>query len=596
VPDAAVASSVRVEVDGQPLADAAAGALIRVVVDDNLHLPDTFELTLQETPDMAIAEAAGLRVGCVVRVSASALGDSSSSLLLHGEVTALEGVYREGRAPLLVARGYDHSHRLSRGRKSATFQNVKYSDVARTVAQQVGLEAGAIHDSGSVHPHLGQAGQTDAEFLAALAREVGFELAVVEGKLDFRRPAQASGAPAEGDLASTDPLQLVFGQDLLEFRPRVTSSGQVSSVEVRGWDPVAKQPIIATARASTTAVELADNPESLAGIFGGPVLTMESAHQDQAAADRAAAALAEKVGSAFAEASGIARGNPRLKAGAAVSISQVAAPFRGRYTLTHTRHTYDPRDGYRTHFVVSGRQDRSLMGLIAGAAAAGASGGSGGRGGGGGGGGSGSAAKGVALAIVTSIEDPEQQGRVKLRFPWLSSDYESHWARVAAPGNGSARGMVWIPEVNDEVLVAFEGGDSQHPFVLGGLWNGQDDPPPIELDGGALQVRRLVSRLKNEVYLRDKSGDSSLGLKTGEDEVTLHLSGTDREMKGTSKGKIVLSADSDIEINATGKVVISGTGGVEISSSAQAKLSGSGGVEVSTSGVAKVSGSQVTLG
>jgi uncharacterized protein involved in type VI secretion and phage assembly len=156
--------------------------------------------------------------------------------------------------------------------------------------------------------------------------------------------------------------------------------------------------------------------------------------------------------------------------------------------------------------------------------------------------------------------------------------------------------MVWIPEVNDEVLVAFEGGDSQHPFVLGGVWNGVDKPPDVELDGGALQVRRLVSRLKNEVYLRDKNGDSSLGLKTGEDEVTFHLSGTDREMKGTSTGKIVLTADSDIEINATGKVVISGTGGVEISSSAQAKLSGSGGVEVSTSGVAKVSGSQVTLG
>ena len=146
------------------------------------------------------------------------------------------------------------------------------------------------------------------------------------------------------------------------------------------------------------------------------------------------------------------------------------------------------------------------------------------------------------------------------------------------------------------MLVAFEGGDRERPFVLGGIWNGQDVPPPIELDGGALQVRRLVSRLKNEVYLRDKNGDSSLGMRTSEDEVTFHLSGTDREMKGTSQGKIVLSADSDIEIKASGRVTISGDGGVEISSSAQAKLSGSGGVEVSTSGVAKVSGSQVTLG
>lgn len=597
MPDAALASAIKVEVDGQPLAADVEPSLVRVVVDDHLLLPDTFELTLQETPDVAIATSAHLRVGAVVKVSTSALGEPTPSLLIHGEVTALEGVYREGKAPLLVARGYDHSHRLSRGRKSATFQNAKYSDVARDIASKVGLQVGRIDDSGSVHDHLGQAGQTDWEFLRSLAREVGFEVAVVEGKLDFRRAAEASGAPEAGDLDAQNPLQLVFGQDLLEFRPRITSSGQVSRVEVRGWDTVAKQAIIATALAGTTAAQLPDGPGSLADRFGSPVLTMESAHQDQGSADRAAAALAEKVGSAFAEASGIARGNPKLKAGAAVNVSQVAAPFAGRYTLSHTRHTYDPRDGYRTQFIVSGRQDRSLMGLIAGGASGGgAAAGGGGRGGGGGGGGGGSSAKGVAVAIVTGTDDPAGLGRVKLSFPWLSADYESHWARVAAPGNGSSRGTVWIPEVNDEVLVAFEGGDSQHPIVIGGLWNGVDTPPPIEMKDGKLQGRKFVSRDGNEIYLWDKPDNSSLGMKTKGDEVVLHVSRTDKELNGNSQGKIVLTATSDIEITATGKVKISGDGGVEITSSAQAKLSGSAGVEVSTSGIAKVSGSQVQLG
>jgi phage protein D/phage baseplate assembly protein gpV len=597
MPDAALASAIKVDVDGQPLAADVEPALVRVVVDDHLLLPDTFELTLQETPDATICDKARLRVGAVVKISTSALGEATPSLLIHGEVTALEGVYREGKAPLLVARGYDHSHRLSRGRKSATFANAKYSDVARDIASKVGLQVGRIDDSGSVHDHLGQAGQTDWDFLRNLAREVGFEVAVAEGKLDFRRPAEAANAPDAGDLDAQNPLQLVFGQDLLEFRPRITSSGQVSRVEVRGWDTVAKQAIIATAQAGTTAAQLPDGPGSLAERFGSPVLTMESAHQDQGSADRAAAALAEKVGSAFAEASGIARGNPKLKAGAAVNVSQVAAPFAGRYTLSHTRHSYDPRDGYRTHFIVSGRQDRSLMGLIAGASGGnGASAGGGGRGGGGGGGGGGSAAKGVAVAIVTDIDDPQMAGRVKLKFPWLAADYVSDWARVAAPGNGVDRGMVWTPEVNDEVLVAFEGGDSQHPFVLGGLWNGADKPPTITVKDGQLERRAFVSRDGNEIYMADKQGDSSLGMKSKGDEVVLHLSGTDQKIEGTSKGKIVLTATGDIEIKATGKVKLSGAGGVEISSDAQAKLSGSAGVEVSTSGVAKVSGSQVQLG
>lgn len=591
MPDAALASAIKVEVDGQSLDGAVETALLRVVVDDHLHLPDTFEITFQETADMTVAETARLRVGCAVKVSTSAMGDGTTSLLVSGEVTALEGVYREGRAPLLVARGYDHAHRLSRGRSSATFQNVKYSDIARTIASQVGLAAGTIDDSGRVHEHVGQTGQTDWEFLRGLAREVGFEVAVAEGKLEFRRPREAADAPEGGDFSSTDPLQLVFGQDLLEFRPRVTSSGQVSRVEVRGWDPATKQTIIGTAQAGTTAARLPDGPGSLAERFGSPVLIVEGGYPSQAEADRAAEALAEQVGSAFAEASGIARGNPRVKAGAAVSVSQVAAPFAGRYTLTHTRHTYDPQDGYRTHFVVSGRQDRSLMGLVAGAAA----GAAGGGGSGAGGAGSGSSS-GVVVGIVTDNDDPERQGRVKLRFPAMSADYESNWARVAAPGNGASRGTVWIPEVNDEVLVAFESGNRQRPFVLGGLWNGSDTPPPIEVDNGKLNGRHFVSRDGNQVYMWDKPGNSSLGMKTAGEEVVFLLSRSDKELSGTSEGKIVLTATSDIEIKATGKVKITGDGGVEITSSAQAKLTGSAGVEVGTSGIAKVSGSQVQLG
>ena len=116
------------------------------------------------------------------------------------------------------------------------------------------------------------------------------------------------------------------------------------------------------------------------------------------------------------------------------------------------------------------------------------------------------------------------------------------------------------------------------------------------MNGGKLERRAFVSRDGNEIYLADKPGDSSLGMKSKGDEVVLNLSGTDQKIEGTSKGKIILTAEGDVEIKATGKVKISGAGGVEISSDAQAKLTGSGGVEVSTSGVAKVSGSQVQLG
>jgi len=84
---------------------------------------------------------------------------------------------------------------------------------------------------------------------------------------------------------------------------------------------------------------------------------------------------------------------------------------------------------------------------------------------------------GVMVGLVIDVNDPQKMGRVKLRFPWLSDDAESNWARVATMTAGNDRGSWFMPEVDDEVLVAFEMGDTNHPFVVGFLWNGQDKPP-----------------------------------------------------------------------------------------------------------------------
>ena len=87
---------------------------------------------------------------------------------------------------------------------------------------------------------------------------------------------------------------------------------------------------------------------------------------------------------------------------------------------------------------------------------------------------------GVAPATVTDISDPDGQGRVQVTLPWCPDSgggrYEA-WARIATLFAGSDRGSWFIPDVGDEVLVAFEHGDPARPYVLGGLWNGSDSPP-----------------------------------------------------------------------------------------------------------------------
>lgn len=110
--------------------------------------------------------------------------------------------------------------------------------------------------------------------------------------------------------------------------------------------------------------------------------------------------------------------------------------------------------------------------------------------------------EGVVLGIVTNNQDPENVGRVKVMFPWLESSDESYWARVATLMAGNDRGTFFLPEVEDEVLVAFDHGDINHPYVMGTLWNGVDTPPETN-ENGKNNIRKIKSRSGHEIIFDD---------------------------------------------------------------------------------------------
>lgn len=109
---------------------------------------------------------------------------------------------------------------------------------------------------------------------------------------------------------------------------------------------------------------------------------------------------------------------------------------------------------------------------------------------------------GVVVGVVTNNRDPQNLGRVKVRFPWLTNDEESHWARVATLMAGKERGSFFLPEVDDEVLLAFEHGSIDHPFIIGGLWNGVDQPPETN-QNGQNNIRKIRSRSGHEIIFDD---------------------------------------------------------------------------------------------
>ena len=212
------------------LADEARQQLVRLVVDNKLNLPGMVEITFRDLYGVVLDQA-GITIGTQVSVSATSVGGYGGNLIT-AEVTAIEGVMH-GMTPYTTVRGYTTLHRLQRARRSKTYLNTKDSDLAKEIAGQAGLTCGTIVESSTTHAYLAQVNQTDAEFLAERALEIGYEFGVSDGEFFFR-PASTVSAPA---VVST-PRPLVFRANLTSFQARVTAGNLTPDVEVRVWDPM----------------------------------------------------------------------------------------------------------------------------------------------------------------------------------------------------------------------------------------------------------------------------------------------------------------------------------------------------------------------
>ncbi|MCB0106638.1 MAG: hypothetical protein KDE53_12035 [Caldilineaceae bacterium] len=167
---------------------------------------------------------------------------------------------------------------------------------------------------------------------------------------------------------------------------------------------------------------------------------------------------------------------------------------------------------------------------------------------------------GVHPAEVTDINDPHQQGRVRVRLPWApdaNGGGYAVWARLAVLMAGNNRGTWFVPDVGDEVLVAFECGDPRRPYVLGMLWNGQDAPPDT-MDGAQNNViKSIVSRNGIRIEFDDTDGQETLTLKTPQQTIVVNdgeRSITITDANGNSvtldAGGISIQAAAQVEVNA----------------------------------------------
>ncbi|MDD4802456.1 MAG: phage baseplate assembly protein V [Syntrophomonas sp.] len=200
---------------------------------------------------------------------------------------------------------------------------------------------------------------------------------------------------------------------------------------------------------------------------------------------------------------------------------------------------------------------------------------------------------GVTVGLVTNINDPEDMGRIKVKFLIRESPQESDWIRIASPMAGAGKGLFFLPEVGDEVLLAFHYGNVDEPFVIGMLWNNKDKPPVANAyANGKVNIRTIKTSSGNEIIFTDEKGKEKVEIHTAKGRnIVLDDEQAKIEIKDDkSKNTIIIDSSANgITLEAAKMVTI------KVQSS-KIEVSSSGGISLETStGAVKIKANQIQL-
>ena len=344
----------------------------------------------------------------------------------------------------------------------------------------------------------------------------------------------------------------------------------MKAVEVRSWDYERKEPIVARIPKETTQLTTSEiltrteygkgrdysqkfglNPsEPKLLVVDQPTATIKEA-------EVMAQALFNELEGDFIYADTRGQGNPRIRPGKVVELDRMGR-YSGSYYVTESRHLF--YEGiYTTEFSVRGLRGDNLLQTLSPSTRL-------------------RPGQTHLVGIVTDNKDPKGWGRVRVKFPTLtpeqdSTAHASYWARVVGVGAGPDRGFDCLPEINDEVLVAFEHGDIHRPYIIGGVWNGKDQPPAKiadSVDKGKVRLRTFKTRTQHTLQFveEDKDGTAAgIYIQTSQGhQIRLNDSNGSIEVRTKAGQSIRLDDQGGITIESKGNIQLQpGTGQVLVS-------------------------------
>ncbi|WP_406102674.1 phage baseplate assembly protein V [Streptomyces sp. NBC_01003] len=523
-----------IRVAGLTMAAELADQAVAMTVETSLDLAGTFSFVLRN-PDNRLLDSPLLDPGKTVEIHLGYGNDLKPAFL--GEIAAVEPSFPQSGAPTVQVSGYDKSYRMRRGEQEPTeYTFMNDSMVAAQIAVENGLIP-VVDPTPGLKEKIIQVG-SDMAFLKERAQRYHFDVYVEWDRLHFQFPRPQPAAHV-----------LEWGRNLSSFSPRISASGAAGLQAVRGYN----QELAQTIHGLALAADL--DPDQLTERLGSSaadlVLTMTRKGIRRHVMDNpldakilAESLLAELLEGMY-EGTGSCIGIPELTAGKFIEIRGVGKRFSGTYRLRKVIHRID-EGGFTTDFSISQSGHSSLLGMLR---------------------------KqivehpppnraepfyGVVLAVVEdnhevmAVPPKAPIGRVKVCFPGLSDRFTSEWAPCARPMAGQDMGFYWLPEVGDQVLVAFEYGDLSKPYVIGALWNA-DQPPPETNTDGTNSTRVIKSRAGHTITFDDDKAGGELVIQDGGRGSRITLNATD--------GSLTISAAGDLNITAGGSVTLAAAGG-----------------------------------
>jgi phage protein D len=588
-----------IKVDGTEIPPAEYDAIVDLRVSQSLAVPSQLSLRLSD-PEFQLIDGTRWAIGRALEVAFPTLAGVLTTVF-NGEVVGL-GADQTAERPdscELTVTALDRAHRLGARTRVRTFQQQKYSEVVAAIAREEGLTAEAT-DTKVKFDYLIQT-TTNYAFLDELAFRCGFEWWVDGTKLHF------------GPRTTSAAIVVTYGLDLRRLKARFSATSEAKDIQVRSWDPLSKAVIVGTSTVAnvrsagvsggTTGLGTKGRTDAkpLTGTLGASSLVAVSSDE----ANQLAASLGGRVGTADLSARCECLCRPEIRAGSTVKIEDAGTRLSGTYYVTSVDHQFGRTQDLTTTFTTGAADSASIVDLLGGAASRV----------------SGFGERGLTIGIVTNNKDPDAIGRVRVKFPALSDQEESWWARIVTPGGGANAGLMMMPQIGDEVLVGFEHGDLRRPFVLGGLWGSKAKPPTA--------AETFLSQNKVIEWGLKTAAGATLAFRGGQQPADKHFKvalpdgttqylGSDKiEVVAMNKSIELKSGQASILITDTGDIQLKGnnikieatTGltmkgltidakantSLKAEGSATIELKGGGQASLQASGITEVKGSLVKI-